>query len=717
MVDIAARNGTTPLIVPADYSTRDPNVLTLSKGDADGIILVLTPTALSGAGCGVTMALTDADTGLPLFGPDAGNWPLDDSTVQSARVFTRTLGGSAIVEGDNIRKTGIDGWDSGFKSVESYTTSAWVSFQTVSTNKDLCVGLCDPAIIAGDYANIDYGIFLFANGTANSMLNGAGVSGMTSQDPSVVYLITYDGVNVRFYANGQIFGAPVARAVGNPLYLGAALFGQNAAIKNVKFGTMAVADNSPAANAGVPVSVVFNGSYGAFDHTLFSHITIPDSDKYTIGTGSFYIGAWIKHSWNGGFQQIVISKAGTTFEWAFTVEGSEQLTFTTWTSGGGSLGTATSAATIPRDVWVHVEVIIQAGGNIQLYINGVADGAPATPSGFTTNTAQPVAIGYRTDNAAYFYSAIKGVVIRQGGVIATAVAPVILRLDNLPAKVRRIAVTCKGSGTRTTLTYGVTAQWQNLTEAPGEYWDGTKDASSEAPLGVPDVLVDGPVSLYRLNEASGTVATDAGPISDHGTYISAPTLAVPGHAGGLGVLFDGVAQYVSCPSKDEHRLGAGSAPLHGTPLTAVAFSAELWLKIVAYGAGEADPFCHYDGNDYQWMFGYDAAGLMTVTTFDGQNGATSYSTTAVGTLALNTWYHLALTTTLNTVCVYKNGRLVATGPVSLVWPYLHCQFGYPTTIGARSGSGPNRFANCVVEGAAIYQKVLTPDQILAHANS
>jgi hypothetical protein len=62
----------------------------------------------------------------------------------------------------------------------------------------------------------------------------------------------------------------------------------------------------------------------------------------------------------------------------------------------------------------------------------------------------------------------------------TATGANVLRLDNLDPSVHRVTLTCVGSGTRTTLTYKVQAEWEDLTYAPEVYWDGAKYASSEA---------------------------------------------------------------------------------------------------------------------------------------------------------------------------------------------------------------------------------------------
>jgi hypothetical protein len=71
-----------------------------------------------------------------------------------------------------------------------------------------------------------------------------------------------------------------------------------------------------------------------------------------------------------------------------------------------------------------------------------------------------------------------------------------------------------------------------------------------------EIVLDTPLAYYRVNETTGTVATDSSGNTLHGTYVNGPTLGEPallavppGGAQGTSVLFDGgAATYLSMPT-------------------------------------------------------------------------------------------------------------------------------------------------------------------------
>ena len=63
MPDIKGKRSPVSGIIPSgDYKSSDPTPVVLAKGAAEGLVVTLTPSALSGAGCTVTCTVTDADT-------------------------------------------------------------------------------------------------------------------------------------------------------------------------------------------------------------------------------------------------------------------------------------------------------------------------------------------------------------------------------------------------------------------------------------------------------------------------------------------------------------------------------------------------------------------------------------------------------------------------------------------------------------------------------
>ena len=86
------------------------------------------------------------------------------------------------------------------------------------------------------------------------------------------------------------------------------------------------------------------------------------------------------------------------------------------------------------------------------------------------------------------------------------------------------------------------------------------------------MLADHPISYWRLDETSGTTATDF-QHANTGAYVGSPTLGQPGALSGdpdTAVAFNGTSQYVSVP--------------YSASLNPATFSVEVWAKPTG-GAG------------------------------------------------------------------------------------------------------------------------------------
>lgn len=62
MTDINPRQAVRTVIATGDYKSSDPTPVTLKKGAANGLEIVVAPSAQTGSGNTVTVTLTDADT-------------------------------------------------------------------------------------------------------------------------------------------------------------------------------------------------------------------------------------------------------------------------------------------------------------------------------------------------------------------------------------------------------------------------------------------------------------------------------------------------------------------------------------------------------------------------------------------------------------------------------------------------------------------------------
>lgn len=165
--------------------------------------------------------------------------------------ITLVVSGNCSTPGpDRIRKaTGVSDWDSDCRSLESFVGGAWCSWQCDRTDRNLMLGLnADPASSAG-YASIDHAIFC-SNGLAHIYESGSYVLTVGSYSTSDLFMVQYDGRNVRYLVNGVLV-RQVAAAAGLRLYLDSSFQEVGAEVRNVRFGPVgsAGADGAPGQDA------------------------------------------------------------------------------------------------------------------------------------------------------------------------------------------------------------------------------------------------------------------------------------------------------------------------------------------------------------------------------------------------------------------------------------------------------------------------------------
>jgi hypothetical protein len=208
------------------------------------------------------------------------------------------------------------------------------------------------------------------------------------------------------------------------------------------------------------------------------------------------------------------------------------------------------------------------------------------------------------------------------------------------------------------------------------------------------IMRDGPIRYFRLGETSGTTAADSSSSAQNGTLNGTVTLNQTGLITGdpnAAMLFDGSTGFVSCPST-------------GLPTGAASFSLEAWAKmptplqtsqsfgiIVAYGGSttNSEPELYFQKSD---------------STLRGDAGGTQ---PAGVTAVAGTTYHLVLTYDGSILRFYSNGTQAGTATVTV---NVSLSFA---KIGAEQATTSHFFQGTIDE-VAIYNKVLTADQILRH---
>ena len=216
------------------------------------------------------------------------------------------------------------------------------------------------------------------------------------------------------------------------------------------------------------------------------------------------------------------------------------------------------------------------------------------------------------------------------------------------------------------------------------------------------VLDSGPVSYWRLGEASGSSAADSKG-TNTGTYTNAPGLAQPG---ALAAEADTAAMFTS-----------GSSTYVDVPYTAALnpaqFTVEAWTKWGGGGSGAwrtvAGTWNDSTGGGY-WL-GISTGGYWYVST---QASSGSYSDIYGPTATTGTWVHLAATRDATALRLYVNGVEVANTPSPNYLP----QTSFPLYIGAnRYPGGPGDYFDGVIDDVAVYNRALTAAEVQLHYDS
>ena len=208
-----------------------------------------------------------------------------------------------------------------------------------------------------------------------------------------------------------------------------------------------------------------------------------------------------------------------------------------------------------------------------------------------------------------------------------------------------------------------------------------------------EVVLDSPVSYWRLGETSGTAAADQRGVNA-GVYTNSPTLGqaslLETDTANKAVRFDGV--------NDSVRV-ANSATLGlSSPLTL-----EAWIKPAALPAAGRFASVLTKAESYSLQFNGPRLEFTIM-----QNGTRRRLQAAAGAIVVGQTYHLVGTYDGATQRLYVNGAQVASaalsGPASVTTRPLY--------IGSWNGS--SEFFNGTIDEAAVYGATLSPARVSAH---
>jgi len=210
------------------------------------------------------------------------------------------------------------------------------------------------------------------------------------------------------------------------------------------------------------------------------------------------------------------------------------------------------------------------------------------------------------------------------------------------------------------------------------------------------ILLDTPVSFWKLDEPSGTTAFDT--LSTNSGVYSNCTLnqtACPGSQIGPSVLFNGTSSNITIPT---------SPSLH--PTTNISIEAWIYPRVVNNGLnlfimagnGPANP-------DY--VLKIDS--LSNKIRFNIVVSGSTYTAEQISRLPPNFWYHVVGTYDGSAVKLYVNGVLEATTIIS----GTITNSNQVISIGRRN-VGPDSYFNGNITNISYYSYPLTLAQVLSH---
>lgn len=146
--------------------------------------------------------------------------------------------GNCVVRGNSITKVGGGlSWDSDAYSTQSFTGGAYCSFRIDQNNAAVMGGLNSDPLTDQSYASIDFAFYGQDVGTIQIFENGAIIGNFGTYNPSTVFTIIYNGVNVRYFVDGVV--VRTVAAPGNlKLYFDSSFYNPGASASFVRFGPL-----------------------------------------------------------------------------------------------------------------------------------------------------------------------------------------------------------------------------------------------------------------------------------------------------------------------------------------------------------------------------------------------------------------------------------------------------------------------------------------------
>jgi uncharacterized protein (DUF1697 family) len=482
--------------------------------------------------------------------------------------------------------------------------------------------------------------------------------------------VTYDRVTLRLYVNGvQVSSLAATAAIAtstNPLQIGGdSLYGQffQGMIDEVRVYNVALTVTQIQADMNTPV-----GGTPPPDTTGPAVAITSHTNNQTVTTSPITVSGTASDSGLGsnGISSVTVNGIAAT--------------------GGTATGSATAnwSQSISLSSGANTITVVAKDNSTNQNSTTVSITVTYNPSSPDT-TGPAVAITSHTNNQTVTTSPIT--------VSGTA-------SDSGLGNNGIFSVTVNGiAATGGTATGSATANWsQSITLSPGANTitvvakdNSTNQNSTTVSITVTYSATQTPglVAAYGFNESSGTGVVDVSGNNNNGTFGSGVTRTTAGKFGGA-LVFNGSSGLVTIPNSASLQLTTG-------------MTLEAWVNPSVVNSAWRDVI--YKGNDNYYLEGTSSNG--------GRPGAggTFGTTYGTGSLAANTWTHLAVTYDRVTLRLYVNGvqvsSLAATGSIATSTT--------PLQIGGDSIYG--QFFQGMIDEVRVYNRALSQAEIQTDMNA
>jgi hypothetical protein len=188
--------------------------------------------------------------------------------ANGSSAFNWVTSGNVTASGSSVRRTSGEGaWDAGASSVEQFQGGAYVSATAEFTNRAFAIGLNIDPLTDNDFAGIDYAWRTTTGGVLQIYESGTLRGSFGSYTTSTVFMVVYDGADVRYFKDGVI-QRTVAAGAGLRMHVDASMFTAGAQINNVAFGPVGPRGTDGASASllvltGTAQAFTFNGANAA----------------------------------------------------------------------------------------------------------------------------------------------------------------------------------------------------------------------------------------------------------------------------------------------------------------------------------------------------------------------------------------------------------------------------------------------------------------------